>query len=85
MILGGQAELAEQIRRGQAAGTVRADLDPDRTAGWLAWMVEHGLHQLVRGADEAEAERLGEALARILWNALYESDTARPAAAVAAA
>ena len=71
VILGGQEELADQIRRGQAAGTVRGDLDPARTAGWLAWMVEHGLHQLVRGADDSEAERLAEALARILWNALY--------------
>ena len=79
VILGGQEELADQIRRGQAAGTVRGDLDPARTAGWLAWMVEHGLHQLVRGADDSEAERLAEALARILWNALYAQPDVRQA------
>lgn len=72
MIVGGQMELAEQIRRGQLAGTVRGELDPERTAGWLAWMVEHGLHQLVRGADDAEAAELAAALARILWTALYD-------------
>lgn len=72
MIVGGQMELAEQIRRGQRAGTVRGELDPERTAGWLAWMVEHGLHQLVRGADDAEAAELAAALARILWTALYD-------------
>jgi AcrR family transcriptional regulator len=73
LIVGGQVELAEQIRRGQAAGTVRAELDPERTAGWLAWMVEHGLHELVRDSDEKESRELGRALSRILWNALYPS------------
>ena len=72
LIVGGQTELADQIRRGQRAGTVRPELDPERTAGWLAWMVEHGLHELVRGADDAEAERLAKALSMVLWNALYE-------------
>jgi TetR/AcrR family transcriptional regulator, ethionamide resistance regulator len=72
MLLAGQQELAEQIVRGQEAGTVRADLDAERTAAWLAWMVEHGLHQLVRPAGEEEADALADALARILWHALYE-------------
>ena len=71
-IVAGQRELAEQIRRGQQSGLIRADLDPERTAAWLSWMVEHGLHQLVRGTDDAEAAMLATALARILWNALYE-------------
>jgi AcrR family transcriptional regulator len=71
LIVGGQMELAEQIRAGQKAGTVRKELDPERTAGWLAWMVEHGLHELVREADDSEATALGNALSRILWNAIY--------------
>jgi AcrR family transcriptional regulator len=71
LIVGGQKELAEQIRVGQRKGTVRKDLDPERTAGWLAWMVEHGLHELVREADDAEATALGKSLSRILWNAIY--------------
>ena len=71
LIVGGQEELAEQIQRGQNAGKVRAELDPERTAGWLAWMVEHGLHELVRETDDQEARKLGRALSRILWNALY--------------
>lgn len=72
LIVGGQEEMAKQIAAGQAQGTVRANIDPERTAGWLSWMVEHGLHELVREADDAEARKLGDALARLLWNALYE-------------
>ena len=72
LIVGGQEEMVEQIRRGQSAGTVRPDLDPMRTAGWLAWMVEHGLHELVRDTKDAEARQLGDALSAIIWNALYD-------------
>src|SRR5262245_12257999 len=75
LIVGGQVELAQQIRAGQKMGTVRKELDPERTAGWLAWMVEHGLHELVREADDAEARSLGKALSRILWNAIYPEPT----------
>jgi TetR/AcrR family transcriptional regulator, ethionamide resistance regulator len=81
LIVGGQEELAEQIRRGQKSDKIRPELDPERTAGWLAWMVEHGLHELVRESDEAEAKKLGQALSRILWNALYPepAPSVRPA------
>ena len=85
LIVGGQEEMAEQIRRGQKADTVRPELDAQRTAGWLAWMVEHGLHELVRDTDDAEAAKLADALSAIIWNALYErppSQSARRRATV---
>ena len=72
MIVGGQREMAKEIKRGQESGKVRSDIDPERTAGWLSWMVEYGLHELVRDSSDAEAKKLAEALARILWNALDE-------------
>lgn len=78
LIVGGQLELAEQIRVGQREGVVRPELDPERTAGWLAWMVEHGLHEMVREADDAEAGKLAAALARVLWNALYATPAPAP-------
>ena len=65
-------EVARHIREGQEAGSVRKDLDPDATAGWLTWMTERGLYQLVRGSDDKQAEVLAEALADVIWNTLYE-------------
>lgn len=64
--------VADHIRRGQEAGTVRTDLDPDLTAAWLTWMTERGLYQLVRNADDARAEALSESLTGVIWNTLYE-------------
>jgi AcrR family transcriptional regulator len=70
-------ELAAHIADGQRRGFVRADVDPEPVAGWLTWMAERGLYQLVRFAgDEASVERLSRALAAIVWNTLY--DGARP-------
>jgi AcrR family transcriptional regulator len=63
--------LAEHIRRGQATGAVRAELDPEGTAGWLVWMTERGLYNLVRHADDAGVKRITDALTTIVWNTLY--------------
>ena len=41
-------------------------------------MVEHGLHEMVREADDAEAGKLAAALARVLWNALYATPAPAP-------
>ena len=65
-------ELADHIRRGQDAGYVHEDLDPQRTAAWLCWMAERGLYQLVAGADEHQREALLQALTDIVWHTLYE-------------
>jgi AcrR family transcriptional regulator len=65
-------ELAAHIADGQRRGFVRTDVDAEPVAGWLTWMAERGLYQLVRFAgDEASAERLAAALAAIVWNTLY--------------
>lgn len=69
---GAQRALATHIRDGQAAGFVRADLHPDEAAGWLTWMVESGMHQLVQGAGPARRKRLEESFTALLWHALYE-------------
>jgi TetR/AcrR family transcriptional regulator, ethionamide resistance regulator len=65
------AGLRAHIRRGQTAGFVDPALSPAETAAWLTWMAERGFHQLVRGASDAHVERLVDAYARIVWNALY--------------
>lgn len=65
------AGLRKHIRAGQKAGSVDPGLLPDQTAGWLTWMAERGLHQLVRTASEAELERLVDAYTAIIWNTLY--------------
>src|SRR4051794_31147396 len=52
-------ELAGHIADGQKRGFVRPDVDAEPVAGWLTWMAERGLYQLVRLAgDEAGRERL---------------------------
>lgn len=65
------AGLRKHIRAGQRAGFVDPTLLPAETAGWLTWMAERGLHRLVRGASDAEAERLVESYTSIVWNTLY--------------
>ena len=68
-----QRELASHIADGRRRGFVRADIDAAPVAGWLTWMAERGLYQLVRFADdEATVERLTRALSAIVWNTLYE-------------
>jgi TetR/AcrR family transcriptional regulator, ethionamide resistance regulator len=67
-----QRGLAQHIRAGQAAGSVRAELHPDETAGWLTWMVERGIVQLSQDASRPGLERLHESLTAILWHTLYE-------------
>jgi AcrR family transcriptional regulator len=74
---GAQRALAAHLRAGQAAGFVRPDLHPDETAGWLTWMVESGMHQLVHGAGPARRRRLEESFTAILWQALYEKPAGR--------
>lgn len=64
--------IAAHIRTGQKAGYVRTDLHPRSTAGWLTWMAERGLYQMIRGASDKEVDRCSAALATIIWNTLYE-------------
>ena len=66
------AGLADHIRAQQAAGAAAPELDPDRTARWLTWMLERGLHQLVAPASKAEATRLLDTMTDIAWRTFYE-------------
>ncbi|HYF27872.1 MAG TPA: TetR/AcrR family transcriptional regulator [Baekduia sp.] len=55
----------------QAAGAAAPELDPRRTAAWLTWMHERGLHQLAAPASPEEAGRLLDAMTDLVWRALY--------------
>jgi AcrR family transcriptional regulator len=65
------AGLIRHIRRGQAEGWIDPVLSPKETSLWLMWMAERGLHQMVRGADDAEAGLLVDAFTDVIWNSLY--------------
>lgn len=65
------AGLRKHIRAGQREGFIDPELPAQQTAAWLTWMAERGLHQLVRGAPDAELERLIDAYTGIVWNTLY--------------
>ncbi len=68
----GAAEaLAVHIRDCQRDESAAPDLDPDRAARWIIWMIERGLYQLVSPADEREAKRLLDSLTDLIWRALY--------------
>lgn len=49
----------------------RSDLDATRIAQWLVWMLERGLYHLVAEASPEETDRQLDAVAELLWRALY--------------
>jgi AcrR family transcriptional regulator len=65
------AGLRKHIKAGQRDGFVDATLPAAEVAQWLTWMAERGLHQLVRGANDATVEALIDAYTAIVWNTLY--------------
>ncbi|MGW0040021.1 TetR/AcrR family transcriptional regulator [Gordonia sp. NPDC003376] len=67
----GLAEVAKHIRHGQDSGTIRAEVDPEPTAGWLVWMIERGLYQQIRVAKPRMVGRHVDALTDIIWQTLY--------------
>jgi AcrR family transcriptional regulator len=69
---GAQRAAARHIRAGQKAGFVRPDLHADETAGWLTWMTERGMTQLVQHAGKARLKRLQDSFTAILWYTLYD-------------
>lgn len=66
--------LAARVADGQAAGYLRPDLSAWETAGWITWMAERGMSQLVTTATEQERKRLVESLARLVCYGLYRPD-----------
>jgi AcrR family transcriptional regulator len=63
--------LRDHIKGQQKAGTAAPELDAQRTARWLVWMLERGLHQLVAPATPAEVRRLLDSMTEFCWRALY--------------
>jgi AcrR family transcriptional regulator len=67
-----QLAAAQHIREGQKQGFIRADLHPEEAAGWLTWMAERGMTQLVQHAGKARLARLEDTFTSILWYTLYD-------------
>lgn len=63
--------LRSQIERGQEEGWVDPALMPLETAGWLVWMLERGLSQLVPAASDEEVAVLTGTLSRMVWQTLF--------------
>jgi AcrR family transcriptional regulator len=67
-----EARIAEHIRDGQEVGRIRSTISPDDTAGWLVWMLERGMSQLIgREQNEQRSARLIDAAAEILYTVVY--------------
>lgn len=68
-----QAGLQAHIEQGLAERFIRPEIDARRTAAWLGSMAERGFNQLIvpAGDDEAELDRLTDALTTVVWNTLY--------------
>lgn len=73
--------LEEHIVRGQREGFIRDVLLPAQTAGWIIWMIERGLHQMVAGATTAQIGRLLTAVTDVVWFSLYENAASSPVSA----
>jgi AcrR family transcriptional regulator len=69
---GSITRLAQHISAGQRAGTIRRDILPKETAGWLIWMIERGLYQMATSASPSGLRRLTESLTDIIWRTLYD-------------
>jgi TetR/AcrR family transcriptional regulator, ethionamide resistance regulator len=65
------ASLARYIADAQSAGSADPQLDSQRTAQWIIWMVERGLYQFAGSADGEEVEQLLAALTDIVWRVIY--------------
>ncbi len=70
--------LHEHISEHRAAGSVRQDVNPLRTAQWLTAMHERGLYLLVADATEHDLEELLETAAHLTWRTLYEGTRTPP-------
>jgi AcrR family transcriptional regulator len=69
--------IAHHIEEGQRTGHVRPEIDAFATGAWFGCMVERGLFLLNHSDSEVDVDRLGRAVADIVWNTLYEGAPAR--------
>lgn len=72
-----QRRVAQHLKEGQKMGFVRPGLHADEAAGWITWMAERGLHQLVADAGPKRAARLVESLADIIWYTAFDGQGRR--------
>ena len=68
--------LSAHITGQQARGLAAPELDPERTATWLVWMLERGFYQAVSIADPDAVEPWVESLTDLIWRMVYAG--ARP-------
>jgi AcrR family transcriptional regulator len=73
--------LRDLIERGQREGWTDPGILAPETAAWIVWMAERGQSKMVRGADDAEFERLADSCSGLIWNALYARAPIRTGAA----
>lgn len=64
-------ELQLAIAAAQRKGSVDSTLDPSAMAGWLAWLLERGVDQLVQDARPAHLRKVADSLTTVVWNTLY--------------
>jgi AcrR family transcriptional regulator len=67
-----RSAIAAHIRLEQQRGLVRAGIDADAAAGWITWMAERGMNQLVPSADTAARRKLATSMATIVWHGVYD-------------
>ena len=70
-----RAAIAAHIRLEQQRGKVRTGIDADAAAGWITWMAERGMNQLVPSADAATRRKLATSMAVIVWHGVYDGAT----------
>lgn len=80
MVARGVGGLRRHIKRGQRAGWIDPDLPADDVAVLITAMNERGFEQLRRVDDQVMLDRLLDAHAAFVWNALYAHAPARVAA-----
>lgn len=65
------SELHEAITAAQASGSVDGTLDARAVSGWLVWLLERGVDQLVQDASPSQLRTVADSLTTIIWNTLY--------------
>lgn len=68
------ADFEGVIRRGQAAGTIRASLPTHATATSLVWMVERTCVQVLPHSPVEDDAELARSFSQIIWSTLYLAD-----------
>lgn len=63
--------LEQHIRHRQGEGVIRPSLIPRETAGWIVWMIERGLYEMLDVGSTAHTSRLLRALTDLVYCALY--------------